>query len=176
MVPFTFALLVVLKFGIFRPRLTRLDGPVVQILLQTHQATVGQDGVAAVRIRALRVGGTGVGVVVSQQVVLGGRRVDGAVDGAVGGRRAALFHLVRVIEDANCCGVINRQTAQHCAENLLGQRLSFCKVRTIVISVCVQLPRTAVDGVLAVVGEVWSGPGVGEPWVVPHVGTQQVGP
>lgn len=65
---------------------------------------------------------------------------------------------------------------QRRAENLLGQRLSFAKIRTIVISLCVQLPRTAVDGVLAVVGEVWSGPGVGEPWVVPHVGTQQVGP
>lgn len=71
-------------------------------ILETHQATIGQNGVAAVRVRALRVRGAGVGVVVSEQVVLGGRRVDGAVDGAVGGRRAALFHLVGVIEDADC--------------------------------------------------------------------------
>lgn len=100
--PLTFVFLAVLKFGIFGPRLTGLDGPVVQILLQTHQAAVSQYGVAAVRVGALVVGCAGVGVIVGQQVVFGSRGVDGAVDGAVGGRRAAFLHLVRVIENADC--------------------------------------------------------------------------
>lgn len=97
----TVALLGVLELGVLRPRLSRLDGPLVQVLLQPHQATVCQDGVAAVRVRALGVRRTGVGVVVRQQVVLSGG-VDGAVDGAVVGRRAALLRLTRVVHDANC--------------------------------------------------------------------------
>ena len=97
----TVALLGVLELGVLRPGLSGLDGPLVQVLLQPHQATVCQYGVAAVRVRALGVGRTGVGVVVRQQVVLGGG-VDGAVDGAVVGRRAALLRLARVVHDANC--------------------------------------------------------------------------
>lgn len=47
---------------------------------------------------------------------------------------------------------------------------------TVVISVWVQFAGAAVDGVFAVVSEVWGGPGVGEPRVVPHVWSQQVRP
>lgn len=36
----TVAFLGILKLGVFRPRLTRLDGPLVQVLLQTHKAIV----------------------------------------------------------------------------------------------------------------------------------------
>lgn len=78
--------------------MTGLDSPLVQVLLQTQQPSVGQFGVAAVRVRALFIGRTGVGVVVRQEVVLGGG-VDGAVDWTVGGRRAAFLRLVRVVDD-----------------------------------------------------------------------------
>ncbi len=97
----TVAFLGILEFGVFRPRLTRLDGPLVQVLLQTRKATVWQYWVAAVRVWTLVVGCTGVGVIVCQQVVLSSR-VDGAVDGTVVGRRAALLRLVRVVDDTNC--------------------------------------------------------------------------
>lgn len=40
---------------------------------------------------------------------------------------------------------------------------------TVIISVWVQFARAAVDGVFAVMSEVWSGPGVGQPGVVTHV-------
>lgn len=97
----TVAFLGILELGVLRPRLTRLDGPLVQVLLQTHKATVWQYWVAAVRVWTLGVGRTGVGVVVRQQVVLSSS-VDGAVDGTVVGRRAALLWLVRVVDDTNC--------------------------------------------------------------------------
>ena len=97
----TVVFLGILELGIFRPGLTRLDGPLVQVLLKNHESTVCQYWVAAVRVRALVVGRARVGVVVCQQVVLGGC-VDGAVDGTVGGRRAVFLRLVRVADDTNC--------------------------------------------------------------------------
>lgn len=72
----------------------------VQILVQTHKATVCQNGVAAVRVWPLVVRGTGVGVVVGQQVVLSSC-IDGAVDGTVVGSSAALLRLVWVADDTN---------------------------------------------------------------------------
>lgn len=100
MLSLTVAFLGVLELGVLGPRLTRLDSPLVQILLHTRQATVSQYWVAAVGVWSLVVGCTGVSFIVRQQVVLGGG-VDGAVDGTVVGRRAAFLRLVRVADGTN---------------------------------------------------------------------------
>lgn len=73
--------------------MTRLDGPLVQVLLQTNEPAAGQCWVAAVRVWTLVVGRVGVGVVVGQQVVLS-RRVDGTVYWTVVGCRAVLLRAV----------------------------------------------------------------------------------
>lgn len=98
----TVALLAVLKLGVFRSRVTRLYGPMIQVLLQTSKPTIWQYWVAAVRVWTLVVGRARVGVVVRQEVVFS-RCVDGAVDGTVVGRRAVLLWLVWVVYDPNSC-------------------------------------------------------------------------
>lgn len=45
-------------------RLSRLDGPLVQVLHQTEEARVGEDGGTGIGVRALGAGGVGVCVVV----------------------------------------------------------------------------------------------------------------
>lgn len=92
-----------MEFGIFGARLAGLDGPVVHVLVRTHGAAARQHRVAAVGVWPLVIGRAGVGVVVGQQVVLGGG-VDGAVDGAVVGRRAVFLHVARVAGDAGPWG------------------------------------------------------------------------
>lgn len=73
----------------------------IHVLVRNHGAAAGQHRVAAVGVRPLVVRRTGVGVIVSQQVVLGGG-VDGAVDGAVVGRRAAFLRVARVAGGSDC--------------------------------------------------------------------------
>ena len=94
----------VLELGVLGPRLAGLDGPLVQALLQPGQAAVGQRRGAGVGVGAQGVGHAGVGVVVGEQVLLG-RRVDGAVDGAVAGLGAVLLRLgAGEVVEASCRG------------------------------------------------------------------------
>lgn len=92
----------------------------VHVLVRTREAAAGQHRVAAVGVRPLVIGGAGVGVIVGQQVVLGGG-VDGAVDGAVVGRRAALLRVARV---AGAAGRWGSETPFQTCHRIRGRNIS----------------------------------------------------
>lgn len=138
----------------------------IHVLVRIHGAAAGQHRVAAVGVRPLVVGRAGVGVVVGEQVVLGGG-VDGAVDGAVVGRRASFLRVARVAGSSNCWGR-GGQTVVLASVSEAGEEPQSVCTLTVVISVRVQFARAAVDGLLAGL-EVWGGPGVSQPGVVAHI-------